>query len=290
MRYGINNWVYPGESLRTSFERLARFGYDGIELKGELDEFPKETVQALCEEFGLEVISILGWCIYPIPGRDLASTDAAERAAAQNYMHEVIEYAAEVGAGIVLTLPFPAGRLAPLSKPGDEAAWRAAKQHEWDLAVDSVRGLAEYATKFDITLTIEPINRFETYQINTLADGLRFIEAVGAPNVRLNLDTFHMNIDEPDPVGAIRKAGSLLAHMHVADSNHMPPGNGHVDFKAVMQALHDIDFAGAIVLEAVPPGSDAGLAVSMPSNLPLRDQYAEQTIRYLKQLEAAVTA
>lgn len=285
MRYGINNWVYPGESLRTSFERLARYGYNGIELKGELADYPKEEVRALCQEFGLEVISVLGWCIYPIPGRDLASTDEKERAAAQEYMRDVIDYAAEVGAKIVLTLPFPAGRLSPCSRPTDEAGFFAAKQQEWDLAVESVRSLAEYAQKYEITLAVEPINRFETYQINTLADGMRFIEAVGAPNVKLNLDTFHMNIDEPDPIGAIRKAGSNLVHMHVADSNHMPPGMGHVDFKAVMQALKDIKFSGTIVLEAVPPGSDAGLAVSIPSNLPLRDQYAEHTIRYLKALE-----
>jgi sugar phosphate isomerase/epimerase len=288
MRYAINNWVYPGESLRTSFARLARFGYDGIELKGELAEYPKEEVKALCQEFGLAVTSVLGWCIYPIPGRDLASTDPAERAAAQAYMRDVIDYAAEVAAGIVLTLPFPAGRLAPLSRPTDEAGFLEASRQEWALAVDSVRALAQHAAGRGITLAVEPINRFETYQINTLADGLRFIEDVGAPNVRLNLDTFHMNIDEPDPVGAIRKAGSLLAHMHVADSNHMPPGRGHVDFAAVMQALRAIGFSGAIVLEAVPPGSDAGLAVQMPGNLPLRDQYAEETIRYLKQLEAAV--
>lgn len=285
MRYGINNWVYPGETLRASFERLARYGYDGIELKGELEAFPVEEVKALSAEFGLKVISVLGWCIYPIPGRDLASTDTKERAAAQEYMRDVIDYAVEVGAGIVLTLPFPAGRLSPCDHPTEEAAWRAAKQREWDLAVESVRGLAEYAAKYEITLAVEPINRFETYQINTLADGLRFIEAVGAPNVKLNLDTFHMNIDEPDPVGAIRKAGKLLVHMHVADSNHMPPGHGHVDFKGVMQALKEIGFSGTIVLVAVPPGSDAGLAVSMPSNLPLRDQYAEETIKYLKALE-----
>lgn len=287
MRYGINNWVYPGESLRTSFERLARYGYDGIELKGEISEFPANEVKELCAEFGLNAISVLGWCIYPIPGRDLASPDRAERSAAQEYMRDVIDYAAEIGAGIVLTLPFPAGRLSPCGNPREESAWKAAKQQEWELAVDSVRGLAEYAAKYEITLCIEPINRFETYQINTLADGLRFIEDVGAPNVKLNLDTFHMNIDEPDPIGAIRKAGKLLAHMHVADSNHMAPGHGHVDWKAVMQALHDIGFTGTIVLEAVPPGSDGGLAVSMPGNFPLRDQYAEETITLLKGLEVS---
>jgi sugar phosphate isomerase/epimerase len=97
-----------------------------------------------------------------------------------------------------------------------------------------------------------------------------------------------MNIDEPDLPGAIRKAGALLAHMHGADSNRQAPGRGHTDFRPVVKALNEIGFKGTFVLEAVPPGANPGISTIMPENLPLRDIYAEESIRFLKQVEREV--
>ena len=77
MRYAINNWVYNDEPLRDTFARLAKYGYDGVELKGEVQQYDVAEVKALCKEFKLQVTSVLGWNIYPIPGRDLASAGPA---------------------------------------------------------------------------------------------------------------------------------------------------------------------------------------------------------------------
>ena len=200
MKYAINNWVYADEPLRDTFTRLARFGYDGVELKGELALYSIHEIKALCHEFGMEISAVLGWNIWGIPGRDLSSPEAAERALAVQYGKEGVDFAVAVGAPILIVLPAPAGRTAPLGNPDNEAEWLSAAQIEWDNAVDSVKQMAEYAQESGIILAIEPINRYETYLLTTVDDALRFVADVGAENVKLNLDVFHMNIDESDLV------------------------------------------------------------------------------------------
>jgi D-psicose/D-tagatose/L-ribulose 3-epimerase len=289
VRYAINNWVYNDEPLRDTFARLAKYGYEGVELKGEFANITAEEVKALSREFGLKVPSVLGWNIYPIPGRDLATPDEAERQAALRYGAECLDFAAKVGADVFVCIPAPANRTAPVGNPQGEKAWFEAAQREWELAVDSIRKTARYAAKFGIRLAVEPINRYETYLVTTVEDVLRFNADVNEPNVHINLDCFHMNIDEADPAAAVRKAGKEVIHIHAADSNRLAPGKGHTDFRAILQALKDVGFAGTFTLEPTPPYPAAGIAIQMREYLPLRDVYAKESIAYLKSIEATLS-
>jgi sugar phosphate isomerase/epimerase len=284
MRYAISNWIYAGEPLRDSFARLARFGYQAIELVGEPDRIAVPEAQALSREFAIPVTSVLTWCIWGIPGRDLASPDEKERAAAVEYGQACVDLAADLGAPVLVVLPSPAGRTAPTGHPKTEAEWNKGAAREWDLAVGSLRQLADYAARRKVLLGLEPVNRYESFLVTNLDQALRFLEAVGAENLKLHLDTFHMNIEEADPAQAIRQAGELLVNIHLSDSNRLPPGQGHTDFLGLLRALHQIDYLGALTLEPVPPGSDALMAADA-SALPLRDRYAEEGIRFLERLE-----
>lgn len=289
MKYAINNWVYNDEPLRDTFARLTKYGYDGVELKGELANYDVDEVKALIREYGLRVPSVLGWNIYPIPGRDLASPDEAERQAALRYGAECIEFAAKVGADVFIVLPAPANRTAPVGNPVNPKDWMEAARREWNLAVDSIRQTARYSAKFGIRLAVEPINRYETYLVTTVEDGLRFIADVNEPNVHLNLDCFHMNIDEADPAEAIRKAGKEVIHIHAADSNRLAPGRGHTDFRAILQALKDVGFDGVFTLEPVPPYPAPGIAIQLEEFFPLREVFAEESIAHLKSIEATLS-
>jgi sugar phosphate isomerase/epimerase len=115
--------------------------------------------------------------------------------------------------------------------------------------------------------------------------GLRFVQEVGSEVVKLHLDTFHMNIEDKDPAEAIRKAGDLLINMHISDSNRGPVGHGHTDFKAIIRALKEIGYQGALTMEPLPPIPDAFMAISMEEFLPLRDVYAEECITRLRYYE-----
>jgi sugar phosphate isomerase/epimerase len=284
MKYSISNWIYGDEPLRATFERLKRYGYDGIELKGEPQEYHPQEVKGLCREFGLSVLSILGWCIWPLE-RDLANPAPQLRKKALDYATQCVDLASVVGAPLVVVIPAPAGRSSPLGDVTSEEGWEAAAEREWNYAVESVKAAAAYAEQEGILLAVEPINRYESFLVNNVDQGLRFVSEVGSRAVKLHLDTFHMNIEESDMAEAIRKAGGLLVNLHISDSNRLPPGYGHTDFGTIMSALRDINYEGPLTLEPVPPEPNALLAVEMKKHLVLRDRYAEESIAYLRRLE-----
>lgn len=288
MRYAINNWIYGDEPPRETFSRLSRFGYDGIELVGEPSRFSSSEVRELSEEFDLPVTSVLGWCIWGIRGRDLSSPDEGERRAAIRYGQECIEFATEVGAEVFIVIPAAAGRTVPTGNPRSQDEWHAAYDVEWKYAVESIREAAAFAVERGIVLALEPINRYETFLVTNLEQSLRFISDVGADNLKLNLDTFHMNIEEQNLAETVLRAGNLLVNMHVSDSNRQAPGRGHMDYTALVNALKQIGFKGAFVFEPVPPGSDPILLSQFPENQPMRDTYAEESISHLREVEAAL--
>jgi len=103
-----------------------------------------------------------------------------------------------------------------------------------------------------VTLVLEPINRYETALYNDVASAKAAIGRIGKPNLRLLVDTFHMNIEEPDICRSIRQAGDLISHVHFADSNRWAPGCGHLDFRGILRALQEIGYGGAICAEILP--------------------------------------
>jgi D-psicose/D-tagatose/L-ribulose 3-epimerase len=233
MKYSISNWIYGDEPLRVTFHRLQKYGYDGVELVGEPQRYDIEEVNGLCQEFGLSILSVLGWSIWPLE-RDLAHPDPQMRQKALKYAAECVDLAVAVGAPLVVVIPASAGRTSPIGQPVSEKAWKEAVAREWDYAVESVRSAAVYAEEMGVLVAVEPINRYESYLVNNVDQGLRFVQEVGSEVVKLHLDTFHMNIEDKDLAEAVRKAGSLLINMHVSDSNRGAVGHGHTDFKAVI--------------------------------------------------------
>lgn len=128
-----------------------------------------------------------------------------------------------------------------------------------DLLVESLQECARCDPK--VRLALEPLNRYESRLVNTVAEALEIVDLVGTENLGLLFDTFHSNIEEPDIGEAARVAGERLFHVHLADSNRWPPGHGHLDFRPVWDALRDVGYDGSLVLECFPkPGAEAVLA------------------------------
>jgi sugar phosphate isomerase/epimerase len=288
MRYAVSNWIYGDEQLERTFGRLRRFGYDGIEIKGEPDDYDPAEVRRLSREYGIPVTSIAGWVPWPTDSRDLAHVDPAVRNRAVGYFCRCVDFASAVGAEVVIVVPAAVPRLAPVGFADDPEVWPRLVEAEWRLAVESVRRAADYAQRRGVTLAIEPINRFETFLVTTAAQALQFLDQVGSQAVKIHLDTFHMNIEEADPAAAIRQAGSRLASMHVSDSNRLAVGDGHTDFRALLSALGEVGFGGPLVLEPLPPVPNAFVAARLQRLAGLRDTYAEVSLRRLKELERSL--
>ena len=123
------------------------------------------------------------------------------------------------------------------------------KARDWANAVRNVREMSFVAADHGVTLALEVLNRFEGYLINTSAECRRFVEEVDHPHTGIMLDTFHMNIEEDSFAGAIRTAGNLLKHVHLGEANRRVPGKGRLPWREIGNALNEIGYDGACVME-----------------------------------------
>ena len=124
------------------------------------------------------------------------------------------------------------------------------KAEDMKRGITNIRELADMAAAYDITLGMEVLNRFEGYMLNTAAEAVDFVLKVDRPNVKVMLDTFHMNIEEDSMGDAIRQTGDLLGHLHLGEANRRPPhGKGRIPWAEIGEALHDINYTGDVVME-----------------------------------------
>jgi sugar phosphate isomerase/epimerase len=289
MKYSISNWIYGGEALDLTFQRLQRLGYDGVELMGEPTQYDPADVISLCRAHRLSVLSIAGMYPYPTDSRDLASPDPAVRGRAVEYLEACVNFAAAVAAPLVIVVPSAVAKTTPTPDVRDEAAWDEGYDLAWRHAVAAVRAATRAAEAKRVFLAIEPINRYETFLVNTCEQAMRFVDEVGSDAVGVHLDTFHMNIEEADPAAAVRLAGRRLLNVHVSDSNRQAVGRGHTDFRALLRALRDIGYDGTLTLEPLPPLPDPYIAARMTRLRHLWDRFAEESLQRLKALEGEIT-
>jgi Sugar phosphate isomerases/epimerases len=109
--------------------------------------------------------------------------------------------------------------------------------------------LAIYARERNITIAPEPINRYESYVFTAAGEVLEMIDTIGADNIGIHLDTFHMNIEEPNFYDPIILAGKKLKHIHITESDRGMTGEGNVHWDDLFKALAEIDYQGPLVLE-----------------------------------------
>ena len=278
MQYSISNWIYVTEDLETSLQRLAKYEYDAIELEGEPDKekYEPKKVKKMLQQYGLKVSSIAGMYLWREEiKRDLASSDKKIREQTIMYLFKCIDYAQLMGAKLVIVVPAAVSKLAP----------SLSKKEDWKNSVKAVQEVAKYAEKKDILLAIEPINRYETYLVNSVQDALYYAREVNSTHVKIMADTFHMNIEERDIPEVIRIAGNNLINVHIADSNRCSVGRGHINFKALIKALKEINYQYALTLEPLPPVSDPYLVLEGGISEDIFDQYAAESIMGLKYFE-----
>ena len=123
------------------------------------------------------------------------------------------------------------------------------REGDLDRAIKNMRILSKTAEECDVVLGMEVLNRYEGYMLNTCEQAKEFIDAVGSTHVKIMLDTFHMNIEEDNIPAAIRRAGKDLGHLHLGEQNRQVPGKGSLPWTEIGQALRDIDYQGAAVME-----------------------------------------
>ena len=263
-KLGSCTWMFGDLSLSEIARRLGKLGFDGVELMGSPDLYrPGEAAQILADH-GLAVLSLTPENV------DLAHPDPATRAGAVEYYLRLLDFGAALG-GPLVCCHGDVGRIRAISS----------QEEEWALFVEAVRELAERARTLNLRLVIEVLNRYESHLVTNASEALAFVSDVGATNVGILLDAYHMNIEEPDPAGALRQAADRLWLYHVADSNRQAIGRGHTDFGAQMAALKEIDFTGPIILECTAPGPDPFKAIKDENSLSWLETYLAESRAWL---------
>ena len=272
-RYAYNALVYYGEDIAQSIDRVARYGYDAIEVVGEPTQFDATRIKRLAADAGIAVSSICS--IYTLE-RDLAHPDPAVRANAVRYVKDVVEFAAAMEAPTVIVHPTACMKTQRLAPEADERAW----------AVAGIREAGEYAAPLGVNLSLECWNRYETYFMNRLEQAAGLWRETGLSNGGIQGDTFHMSLEEASIDGAFRQYGSLLQHVHLADSNRAAPGAGHLDFAPIMEALVDVGYGGYLSFELLPASADPFAVLQAGGADDFFDKYTEQAIKHMKKVES----
>ncbi|MGO9417707.1 sugar phosphate isomerase/epimerase family protein [Roseiarcus sp.] len=243
MRYGASTFIWASPfSNRTLdlFDRAKAIGFDILEIcveDPETIDAPAIRDRAARTGVSITICGAFG------PSRDLSSEDEAIRQGGLAYLERCIDFAADLGS------PFVSGPMYAAvgnTRLLDESA----RREQWKRAVASLKRAAAFASERGVKLAVEPLNRFETDLVNTIDQGLRLVKDVGADNIGLLLDTFHMNIEEKDIPAAIRRAKGRIVEFHASSNDRGTPGDDHLPWRAIATALRDVGFQGPVVIEA----------------------------------------
>jgi len=276
MKFGVNVFIWTASFDQSNFNLLPLVkekGFDGVEVPlFRPADFPAAQIRRALESYGLEATA----CSILTGGTNIISDDAAVRRKTRTHMEECIQAATEAGIKIIAgPLYSPVGYLPGRRRNGDE----------WKWAVECYQSLGPVLAKHGVTIAIEPLNRFETYFLNTAADGGALCDEIGHPNVGLLLDTFHANIEEKSIGQAYRTAGKRLKHVHTCENDRGTPGSGHVEWKDVFAAIREIGYDGWLTIESFGFSlGELSAAASIWRDLaPTPDDIAFEGVKFLKQ-------
>ena len=271
MKFSICSWTFGDIPLEKTMEFVAKTGYDAIEIRAAVDDYKWCDIKQLAKNLNLEISGLTGDTGWPNEEQDLANRSEDNRKKAVSYFERQIEAVKEVGAEYLVVCPSAVGKTTPMGAEGED----------WKWAIDSVQKLTKKAEELNITLVIEPLNRYESCIVNTGADATKFVKEVNHPKVKMLLDSYHMNIEERDLEFPFLDAQDNLHILHVADSNRRSMGRGLIDFKPFISGIKRIKFDGYVVVEATAPGPNPFQA-NKGANMNKIYTFAEESLSFLQ--------
>lgn len=271
-------WVSPFETGSFHLvKKIKEMGFDILEVAVEdkdLIDWPKLKETVKDEGMQVTISGAFG------PDRDISSTDSAVRQNGLNYIIDCIRIAEDMGSPIFSGPVYSAvGKTRIVSEEQ--------KKQERDWCIENLLKAGEIAAGCGVVVGVEPLNRFETDMVNTADQALSIVKEVSHKNIKISLDTFHCNIEEKNIPEAIRKVGKeLLCHVQGNESDRGTPGTGHLDWEGIKEALNDINYEGAMVIETFGAPSKelaAAACIWRPlANSP--DELASEGLQFYKQM------
>lgn len=285
MKYGIYYAYWErqwGADYRKYVEKVKRLGFDILEIScAGLRDVPSREIlelKACADEYGIEFTGGYG----PKPEENIASDNPEIVKNTFEFWRDTFPVLNQLGIRLVgggLYSYWPADYSGLVDKDGD-----------LERSITNMRKLAAMAAEYEITLGMEVLNRHEGYLINSAKECVRYVDTVGADNVKIMLDTYHMNMEEDDFAEAILTAGKRLGHFHVGENNRKLPGQGHmIPWEKIGRALKNVGYDGPIVMEPfVIHGGEVGRDIRIWRDLKpdcseeVLDREAAESVRYLR--------
>jgi len=252
--------VYRG--FDTCIPKAANLGFSGVELAlRRADEINPSKLQRMLDDNNLEVSCISTGQVYADGGFAITHEDNIKRQQAITIFKELIDVGSEFGRMVNI------GRVRGM-------IGKRNKQEVEDLFTEVARELSDYALQKQVALVLEPINRYEIDFINNLMAGANLLKRINRSNMGLMPDLFHMNIEDYSIIEAITDVISDVRYIHVADSNRLAPGNGHIDFESVFMHLQALRYNGWVCAEILPiPSPDIAARQAADFLLPVIESY-----------------
>ncbi len=278
LKYAVHAYAWTSSWNSDSLDIIGhakQIGFDLIEIPlMELEHIDPKAIRERANAVGLGVCASTACS----EKNDLTGEDKDTRNRGVEYLKKCVEATSEMGATLFTGVAYSAiGR--KIDSMPDE--------RYWNRAADCMREIARFAQNFGITIGIEPINRYETFLINTCRQALKLKAMIDEPNVAIHLDAYHMNIEETDFYHPTLEAADDLCHYHLSESHRGTPGTGTVDWDEIYRALAEIGYDGIVGLESFCAPSDAMRAATCiwRKLAPSSDQLLTEGLKYLKSLE-----
>lgn len=240
MKIGVSAFAWTSEFNESHYKLLPEIREHGL-CALEVAMFEPCRVSAsnlrravAANDLECTVCAILPAAINPI------SPDASMRNRSFTHLVECVEKAAELGAKLLG---------GPLFAPIGYLPGRRRNQDEWNWAVEIFQRLGDALDAHEMTLTIEPVNRSETFFLRTAKEAKALCAAIAHPRIGITVDTFHANIEEKNIPDAVLSLGSSLKHFHASENDRGLLGSGHIDFPAIIEALQKSNYDGYLIIE-----------------------------------------
>ena len=284
-KLGVSTWLWTSPLTDAMLPELAahvaRLGFDVIELPLENPgDWDAGRARDVLQTHRLAVV-VTGTMA---PGRNLVAASKAEIAATRNYLRELIDTAATLGAATVAGPFYTAhGRLWRMDEAEREATYLHLRS--------GLAPVVEHAAARGVTLAIEPLNRHETSMINTVEQAFDALEPLLGPGLGIALDTYHLNIEERDIAASVARAIGHIAHVQVSGNDRGAVGADHFDWRGFLHALDLAGYAGPLCVKSFAP-QHAGIAAAASIWRPLassQDALAADSLGYLRNLQSGAS-
>lgn len=247
MKLGIHAYAWCSQWSNETLDLIDRvkgLGLDFIEIPlMVLETLDSKAVKDRLQKVGLDACT----STVLLNDTDITSDDASVRRKGIDYLKNCVKSTSEIGArnftGVIYSQ-----HVKPVVKRPTEQTWK--------YSAEALKEVAQYAGTLGINIGLEPVNRYETYLVNTCEQALKLKEMTGEPNVKIHLDTYHMNIEEKSFYKATLIAGKDLIHYHLCENDRGIPGTGLVDWDGIFRALGEMDYQGYAALESFVDATD----------------------------------